>query len=59
MPYDIKKIKGGYIVCKKYGNKKCMPGKSKSHKIAQKRIIAANLNESFNQTVNRILKTFI
>ena len=59
MPYNIRKVKGGFKVCKKLRNKKCMPGKSKSRKIAQKRIIAASLNESFNEAVTRLLKTFI
>ena len=59
MPYNIRKVKGGYKVCKKFGNKKCMPGKSKTHKMAQKRIIAASLNESFNEAVDRLLRTFI
>jgi hypothetical protein len=57
MPYNIKKTKGGYKVCKKVGDKKCLPGKSKSRKKAQKRIAAVYMNESFNDFVNRILKT--
>ena len=59
MPYNIRKVKGGYKVCKKHGNKKCMPGKSVTRKKAQARIIAASINESFNEAVERILKTFI
>ena len=59
MPYNIRKVKGGYKVCKKIGDKKCMPGKSATRKMAKKRIIAASINESFNEAVDRILKTFI
>ena len=55
MPYNIRKVKGGYKVCKKVGDKKCMPGKSKTLKKAKARIIAAHINESFNDVVNRIL----
>jgi len=57
MPYNIRKVKGGYKVCKKIGNKKCMPGKSATREMAKKRIIAASINESFNDAINRILKT--
>lgn len=59
MPWVIKKASsGGYKVCKKHGDKKCMHGKSDTHKMAQKRIIAASLNESFNDVVNKLLKKF-
>ena len=57
MPYNIHKTKGGFKVCKKVGDKKCLPGKSKSKKMAQKRIAAVHFNESFNQNINRLLKT--
>ena len=56
MPYNIKKSSSGYKVCKKKGDKKCLPGKSKSKSMAQKRIAAVYANESFDQTVNNILK---
>ena len=59
MPYDIRKVKGGYKVCKKIGDKKCMPGKSVTKAKAKARIFAAHMNESFNDAVNRILKTII
>jgi hypothetical protein len=57
MPYNIKKQEGGYKVCKKIGNKKCLPGKSKSKAMAQKRIAAVHMNESFNGRVDGILKS--
>jgi len=59
MPYNIRKIKGGYKVCKKIGDKKCLPGKSASKSKAQKRIAAVYVNESFDEAVARFLKTFI
>jgi hypothetical protein len=59
MPYNIKKIKSGYKVCKKIGNKKCLPGKSKNKQMALKRIAAVHMNENFNVTVERLLKTFM
>jgi hypothetical protein len=59
MPYNIKKIKSGYKVCKKTGDKKCLPGKSATHTKAQKRIAAVYANESFDETVQRFLRTFV
>lgn len=59
MPYNIKKVKSGYKVCKKVGNKKCLPGKSVSKKKAQKRIAAVYMNENFDQAVQRLLRTLI
>jgi len=56
MPYSIRKVKGGYKVCKKVGDRKCMPGKSVTRKKAKARIIAASINESFDEAVNKILK---
>ena len=58
MPWNIKKSTGGYKVCKKIGNKKCLPGKSKSRKQAQKRIAAIYVNEKFDQVVERFLRNF-
>jgi hypothetical protein len=57
MPYNIKKQGSDFKVCKKIGNKKCLPGKSKSKAMAQKRITAIHMNESFNQRVDSILKS--
>jgi hypothetical protein len=57
MPYSIHKVKGGFKVCKKTGDKKCLPGKSASRKKAQKRIAAVHINENFNQAVERILNS--
>ena len=57
MPYNIRKTSGGYKVCKKVGDKKCLPGKSASRKKAQKRIAAVYINENFNQAVERILNS--
>jgi len=36
-----------------------MPGKSVTRAKAKARIYAAHMNENFNDTVNRILKTLI
>lgn len=57
MPYNIRKQGSEFKVCKKIGNKKCLPGKSKSKAMAQKRIAAIHMNESFNERVDKILKS--
>jgi len=59
MPFIKIKTKGGYKVCKKVGDKKCLPGKSKSKAMAQKRIAAVYANESFDNTVNNLLKNLL
>ena len=59
MPYNIRKVTGGYKVCKKFGDRKCLPGKSKSKEMAKKRITAVSMNENFDQIVNDLLKTLI
>jgi hypothetical protein len=59
MPYNIRKVKGGFKVCKKVGDKKCLPGKSVSKKKAQKRIAAVYMNESFDALVQRILSELL
>jgi hypothetical protein len=59
MPYNIKKTNGGYKVCKKKGDKKCLPGKSKSKTMAQKRIAAVYMNENFDDLVNSYLKQLL
>jgi hypothetical protein len=60
MPYNIRKTSKGYKVCKKVGNKKCLPGASVSKEKAQKRIAAVYANESyeFDAFVKSILKKF-
>lgn len=40
MPYKIKRTKGGYKVCKKYGSKKCFSKKSLSKKKAKAQLRA-------------------
>jgi hypothetical protein len=59
MPYNIKKQGSGFKVCKKIGNKKCLPGESKSKSMAQKRIAAIHMNENFDVLVNKILNSLI
>lgn len=60
MPYNIRKASKGYKVCKKVGDKKCLPGTSASKEKAQKRIAAVYANESyeFDVFVESLLKKF-
>jgi len=64
MPYNIQKSTSGYKVrYKKGGKMHTVPGASKSKEKARKRIAAIEINkhmhESFNEAVDRILKTLI
>lgn len=60
MPYTIKKVEGGYKVCKKVEDKKCFSNKplSKKKAIEQERAILANTHENsskFDKLINIIL----
>lgn len=59
MPYKIKKVKGGYKVCKKRGSKcfskKPFPTKKKA--VAQ--MAAIRLNESSNVNLMRMLNELV
>jgi hypothetical protein len=64
MPYNIQKSSSGYKVrYKKGGKMHTIPGTSVSKEKAKKRIAAIEINkrahESFNQTVNNLLKKLI
>lgn len=58
MPYKIKKVKGGYKVCKKLGSK-CFSKKPLSKSKAQKQIAAIYANESFKTNLNTIVSALI
>ncbi len=55
MPYNVRKKKGGYKVCKPTG--KCFSKKTmtKGQAEKQRRALYANVEESFNQLVERLL----
>ena len=59
MPYDVKKKDGGYKVCKPTG--KCFSKKAmtKGRAEKQRRALYANVEESFNQLVERLLKELL
>jgi len=64
MPYNIQKSKAGYKVrYKKGGKMHTVPGASTSKEKARKRIAAIEISkhahESFNQVVEKLLKTLI
>jgi len=48
MPYKIKKVKGGYKVCKKLGKKKCFSHKPLSKEKAKAQMYAMIKNESID-----------
>jgi hypothetical protein len=64
MPYNIQKTKSGYKVrYKKNSKMHTIPGASVSKEKAKKRIAAIEISkhahESFDQTVNNLLKTLL
>jgi len=51
MPYKIKKVKGGYKVCKKNNDDKCFSNDSLTKKKAKDQMQAIIANESFEEYI--------
>lgn len=58
MPYKIRKVKGGYKVCKKNENK-CFSKKPMKKSEAKKQMRAIQANESFDELVNGLLHKYL
>lgn len=59
MPYKIKKVSGGYKVCKKQGSKCFSKKPFPSKKAALKQMRAIIVNETFDDAVNKLLKQYL